>query len=164
MQRLKNENIVATAEGCASAVLEAIPQVMTTVRGVFRQRRPAELSVPQFRALGFIACHRGISMTAVAEHIGLSISTASRLVSALTERGFIRHAVSRADRRLAKLAVTPAGKAALEDARQALHSMLTTAFLQLTDEERRAVLIAMHGLQRTLSTPQADPCAEEEQA
>lgn len=150
MKRLNDENIIPSSETCASAVMEALPQVMMIVRGEFRRLRPAELTVPQFRALGFIACHAGASLTAVAEHIGLSISSVSKLVAALAERGFVRHAVSRQDRRLAKLALTTRGKTALEAARQAMHASLTTAFTQLTDNERIAVPLAMNGLQRTI--------------
>ncbi|MGH2504870.1 MAG: MarR family winged helix-turn-helix transcriptional regulator, partial [Ktedonobacterales bacterium] len=64
----------------AAALMEVAPLVMREIRTRMRQSRGAGLSVPQFRALGYLRRHPGCSLTEVADHLGLSVPATSRLV------------------------------------------------------------------------------------
>src|SRR6185369_8728731 len=87
MQKMQIASIYATPEESAEALLDTVPLVMRTVRQLMREQRSSDLSVPQFRALGFINRHPETSVSAVAEHLGLSVAATSRLVDALVARG-----------------------------------------------------------------------------
>jgi DNA-binding MarR family transcriptional regulator len=57
------------------------------------------LSVPQFRALGFVHRHAGSSLSEVADHIGLTLPAMSRLIDGLVELQLMRRQSQSADRR-----------------------------------------------------------------
>ena len=58
----------------ASKLVEVIPLVMRAIRSHMRANRALDLSVPQYRALGFVVRHPGASLSQVAEHQGLTLA------------------------------------------------------------------------------------------
>ena len=74
---------------CAGALLDALPGLMRFVRRQMRSRRATGLSVPQFRTL--IQLHRrpATSLSIVAEALGATPPTTSRIVSGLVRKGYI---------------------------------------------------------------------------
>ena len=83
----------------ASKLVEVIPLVMRAIRSHMRANRALDLSVPQYRALGFVVRHPGASLSQVAEHQGLTLGAASRLVDGLVTRGLVERRASTQDRR-----------------------------------------------------------------
>jgi len=72
------------SQTCASEVLETAPMVMQAIRGEMRAQRPSSsLSLPQFRTLVYLENHPGASLAQVAEHIGLTPPSMSRLIDGL---------------------------------------------------------------------------------
>src|SRR5690348_2872032 len=59
-----------TPDALATLALETIPTVMRAIRTMMRAEGKKDLTVPQFRALGYIDRHRGASLKDVAEHLG----------------------------------------------------------------------------------------------
>ena len=86
----------------------AVPPVVWYMRRSMRGNRGG-LSMPQFRALVRIERDPSISITAIAEHLALSLSTASRLITGLVERGFLERETAPVDRRQAHVSITPKG-------------------------------------------------------
>lgn len=86
-----------------------------------RAGRPVELShilVAQAVADEGAASAREITVGAVAEHLAIDPSTASRLVSAAIEAGYLTRAASASDGRRIQLALTEAGRELAEQARR----------------------------------------------
>jgi DNA-binding MarR family transcriptional regulator len=95
---------------CAGAVLEIGLLVTRLIRREVRRRRPAGLSLQQFRALAAVASGTS-SPSPLAEHLGLAPATVSKLVDDLVTRRFLRRSRSSVDRRGRVLVVTPDGRA-----------------------------------------------------
>ena len=100
-----------------------------------RGSRAADLSVVQFRALGFIARRPAASLGDLADHIGLSPAATSRLVDGLVTRGYVDRRSSSADRRLVELTVLPAGTAITESTRAVARAHLRDRLATLSDEQ-----------------------------
>jgi DNA-binding MarR family transcriptional regulator len=146
MKQLQKAN-VATLENCAAVMLETVPRVMAALRAEFRRYHPADLTVAQFRTLAIIHLHPGISLTAAADIIGLSVSAMSRLIATLTERGLIDHRICRDNRRQAQLTLTADGEATLEDVKRLAQAHVAGMLVGLTDEDCATVTAALQLLQ-----------------
>lgn len=141
-----------TADQCAEALLDSIPEVMQVIRSQIRRQRNVELSVPQLRVLAFLNRHPGATLSTVAEHIGLTLSSMSLQVTALVARHLIDRTGSPIDRRCVTLTLTPAGKAVLEAAVQGARVNLAATLDTLALEQRTTVVQAMQILRSVFST------------
>ena len=65
-------NVAEDARECARRVMELIPAVMRCIRAEMRQQCRNQLSVPQFRPLAYVRRQPGVSLSEVAEHIGVT--------------------------------------------------------------------------------------------
>ena len=115
---------LATLQACAAQLLEVTPAVMRAIRAYMRAEGAHELSVPQFRALSYIGRHPGTSLSEVADHIGLTVAAASRLVDGLVGRHLVERTAAAQDRRFIALQLSSAGVALWQAARQAAQSAL----------------------------------------
>jgi len=130
---------------CAMQILEVVPAVMRAIRGQMRSHR-SELSVVQFRALAYLNRWPGASLSGLAEHIGLSLPTASKLVQTLLVRGYLRRKVDPRDRRRTALTPTAKGRRILTSARKATRAYLAEALRALPKEQCIAITAAMQTL------------------
>lgn len=135
-----------TPEACAALLLEVTPLVMRTIRTHMRGQRAADLSVPQFRALGFVHRHPGASLSDLAEHIGLTLPATSRMVDGLVARQYVLRQLSSADRRSVALTLSAKGKTMLDTTRQGTLSHLTELVAGLTPEERSEIARSLEAL------------------
>ena len=130
-------------ETCARRVLEVVPAVMRSIRAEMRSHRAPDVSVSQFRTLLFVGWHRGVSLSAVAEHIGLTLPSMSKMIDGLVARRLVKREEDPADRRRVTLSLTPQGKAMGEAARAASQSALVKRLAALSASERTQVTRAM---------------------
>ncbi|MBI4578561.1 MAG: MarR family transcriptional regulator, partial [Planctomycetes bacterium] len=90
MQQLRKATVRRASSGqCARHLLATVPVVMRFIRHEMRRHRRGGVTVPQFRALVFVSNHADASLSAMAEHLGLSLPAASRLVQGLVQRGLM---------------------------------------------------------------------------
>jgi DNA-binding MarR family transcriptional regulator len=150
----------ASIDACANLLLETAPLVMRTIRARMRGSRSADLSVAQFRALGFVARHPATSLSELAEHIGLSLAAASRLVDGLVLRGYCQRRSSSTDRRLVELTVTPEGAAVMEATRDAARAHLRERLAALDDAQRETINRALEMLRELFTAESRIPAAE----
>lgn len=130
---------VNSPELCAREVMETVPLVMRFIRTQMRSRR-APLSIPQFRVLTFLSRTPGAPLSGVAEHLGVSRSTASAIVDRLVRRQLVSRTEHPEERRCIVLTLTPAGAQHLQQAREAacthmakvLAGLSTAELLQVT--------------------------------
>jgi DNA-binding MarR family transcriptional regulator len=127
----------------ARELLEVVPLVMRTVRAEMRGSRADDLSVPQFRALGFVHRKPGASLSDVAEHIGLALPSMSKLMDGLVERKLVRRAGHPDDRRRVNLELTARGGAVWQSARASAQASLEERLTSLDEDERMTIARAM---------------------
>jgi len=142
----------------ARAVLEVAPLVMRTVRDEMRNAGALNLSVPQFRTLGFVARHPQTSLSAVAEHIGLALPSISKLVDGLVERKLVLRQSHSDDRRRITLELTARGDALLQSAHASTQTALAKRLSTLNESERATVVRAMQILQPLFARGKLDVC------
>lgn len=132
-----------SADECAWEVLEVVPQIMRAIRTHMRSHSSSELSVPQFRTLAFLNRYPGASLSDVAEHIGLTLPSMSKLIDGLVARQLVARELSPTDRRCVTLVLTPLGQTTFEAARRATQVQLSQLLAKLSDSERTTVAQAM---------------------
>jgi MarR family transcriptional regulator for hemolysin len=146
--------MIVPAETCAQEVLEVVPLVMRAIRTEMRCHR-TDLSVPQWRTLAFIRNHEGTSLSALAENIGLTLPSMSKLVDGLVQRQLVTRETAHHDRRQLTLKLTEVGLAEMRAARSATQSFLARQLAMLTESERQTISQAMACL-RPIFTPGAE--------
>ena len=126
-------------------MLEGLPPVMWFIRRNMRRHRTAGISVPQFRALCLLDSHPTASLSLVAEHLGSSTPSASRLISGLVARALVTRKESAEDRR--QLLLTPRGRSVLAKAREATAEHIAREIESLTPQQRQDIYDAMQVMQ-----------------
>ena len=157
MQSLHDASNAPTAARCARELLDVVPAVMRPLRTQMRSHRAAGLSVPQFRSLCFVERYDGSSLSAVAEHLDLSLPTVSRMVNGLVERGYMQRRSSEDDRRHVSLSLRPRGQAVMQQARTATQNFLMEKLRHLTAAQRQALVTAMDALREVFAQDMPHP-------
>lgn len=127
----------------AAELLEVVPSVTRAVREQMRAHRAADLTVTQFRVLAYLNRHTGASLSDVADHIGLTLPSMSKLIDALVARKLVRREFDTTDRRRVTLALTSRGRVILERARRATRAFLTAQLRQCDSIELETLTRAM---------------------
>lgn len=138
-----------SATEVAGALLLALPQVMDAFRGVMRRQLDPALSVPQFRALRFVAQARHASVSELAAFLGVTLPTASVMVDRLLKAELVAARVSARDRRRTELEATARGVALMEQVRRGAQRELAQRLGPLTGDELACVTQALTLLQRS---------------
>lgn len=142
------------AESCARELMEATPQFMQFFREEMRAGRGADLTVPQFRCLALLRRNPGCGLGELAERIGLSDPSMSKLVDGLVRRGLVARAPGLDDRRRVALALTEAGAGLLAAARDAATSAYARRLAELPEADLAQVAATLRTL-RSLFPPRA---------
>jgi DNA-binding MarR family transcriptional regulator len=132
--------------------LEVVPMMMRRVRAEFRSHRTPDLSVPQFRALVFTNRNPGTALSPLADHLGLTLPSTSKMVDHLVLQGYLDRQSSRQDRRKLTLQITTQGKATLEASYKATQSHLQALFENLSAQEQDGLLAYLRILRTLFET------------
>ncbi len=135
-----------TAIETAGELLDVVPHIMRVVRTQMRRHRAADLSVPEFRTLGFLNRHAGSSLSDVADHIGLTLPSMSKLMDGLVERKLVTREFDPEDRRCVTLSLTARGRGILQTAHANSQTYLAEVLSGLSPAERATVVQAMRVL------------------
>ena len=144
------------AEECATQLLEVVPAIMRSIRAEMRSHRGVELSVPQFRTLAFLTAHSGSSLSDLAETIGLTLPSASKLVEGLVIRELVVRDPCIDDRRRVKLSLTQSGWATWHSTYEATQSFLAQLLLTLSDIDRVKISESLHLMRPLFAPPSVD--------
>jgi len=134
-------------EECARAVVETVLLLMQSVYSEVKSRHSPDLSVSQFRALAFLKRRPGASLSEQAEHLGISLPSASQMVDKLVVRNLVTRQTSSTDRRCVTLTLTAQGGSVLGMTLQSVEIHLAEMLAMLPDADRATVLEAMQALQ-----------------
>src|SRR5512141_267802 len=131
-------------QGTAQQVLDAVPLVMRTIRAQLRRHRRDDISVPQFRAMGYINLNDGASLSDLASHIGLTLPSMSKLIDGRVSRKLVTRSAHTGDRRRICLSLTPLGREQLKAAHQSTEKFLAARMSALADEDLTTISHAMN--------------------
>ncbi len=137
---------------CARALIEVIPEIMQAIRAQVRHQRGPDLSVLQMRVLAFLDGHPGAPLSAVAEHVGLTLPSMSTQVTGLVKRNLIERAIAPIDRRYITLTLTAEGQARLTAALHGAQVNLAKTLTLLSSDERATVIQALQLLRAAFSS------------
>jgi DNA-binding MarR family transcriptional regulator len=159
MQQMQGANTKGISpEACAAQLIEVVPLVMRRIRAFMREQQTPQLSVPQFRALGYVRRHPGTSLSSVAEHLGLSPAATSRLFDTLVGQALVERQISDEDRRFVTLHLTLQGTQAVMAMQEGATRALAQILSATGDEERQFIMVALDQLRAlfsdTLGTPE----------
>jgi DNA-binding MarR family transcriptional regulator len=115
-------------------VMDAVPQTMAAIRTEMRAAARDEMTVPQFRLL--VRLSRTPSTNAdLAEWMGISAPTMSRMVDTLVNRHLIKREVGDRDRREVKLTLTSQGDAKYNQIRSRVAQKFSERFTHLSNTD-----------------------------
>jgi DNA-binding MarR family transcriptional regulator len=107
-----------------------------------------DVTMSQAKCLYLVALRPGISMSTLAEHLGVGPSAVSGLVDRLVEHGYLDRRDDPADRRHLQLALTSSGAAVIEHIRELNSHHLRTLLGGLDPTELEAVRTGILALDR----------------
>ena len=135
--------MVKSLDICAREMLDVMPLVMHDLRRTMRSQSAPDLRVPELRSLAFLRHNAGSNLTDLAEYIGVSLPSMSKLVDTLTSRGFIERTPDTSDRRRVRLGLTETGLAILATAREAVKASFAAKLARLTPDEVATITASM---------------------
>lgn len=109
VQRPSSDPHAQAVDRAAALVLEGIPQLMRWIRAGTRAETAPALSVPQVRALLLLLRAPGSSVSAVAEHQGVGLASASAMIDRLVRQGYVDRTTDPTERRRVRLTLTDSG-------------------------------------------------------
>jgi DNA-binding MarR family transcriptional regulator len=141
----------STRETCAREILETVPAAMRFIRNQVRQNGKG-VTLPQFRTLAFVSRARDASLSAAAEHLGLSSPAMSRLVDGLVRTGLVVRRTVSTNRRKVALTLTAKGREMLESVRTDIRGEIAGTLGGLSAAELNTISRAMALLHATFGT------------
>ena len=133
-----------------AAAVDAGLGLLCLIRAELRERRPAGLSIGQFRLLHMLHKDPERSLSDFADDLGVSVPAASKMVDGLVDKGLVERASDSADRRRLSLALSPQGVATMKEAKKGLESRMAAALSSLTAAESAALAKALETLRVAL--------------
>ena len=115
-----------------------------------RTQLPGELSPSQLATLASVEHLGPITLGELSAAERVKPPTMTKIVACLEEQGLVSRTVDQSDRRVARVAATPAGLAFLEDSRQQKDAYLAQRLRSLSPEDRTALEQAAEVLERIL--------------
>ena len=130
---------------------------MAIVRTARRLRQEAgtegETSPTLTAALATVEREGPLTPSALAQHEGIQRPTATRVLARLEATGLVTRTADPVDRRVAHVAITPAGRALLKRIRSRKNEYLARRLRELTADERTTLADAAALLERLLEEP-----------
>lgn len=134
----------------------AVAQLRRVVRRAVRRTIDDPLSPAASEVLLAVALRPGVGVGELAEELRLAPNTVSTLVRQLVERGVLVRSTDPADRRAARLDVTPAARERIERHRARRAETVGRALAKLDDREREVLAAAVPLLRRIAADLQAE--------
>lgn len=120
-----------------------------------RQQAVGEITPSQLSALASVATHGELSLGSLASLERIAPPSMTRIAARLEERGLVIRRSDDADRRVARVAISDAGQAVLDETRNRRDAYLAVRIQELSEEEREVLARAVPLLER-LAAEDAD--------
>lgn len=128
---------------------------MRLIRKEMRRHAAPRLTVAQLRALLYVERHPDASLSAVAEHLGVSAPAGSALVDRLVRAGQLKRTADPAERRRLQLRLTPDGRATVAQVQGRARAWLRDELGRLDAAELDALQASLAILARIGADPGA---------
>lgn len=153
MTRIRDSDIDSLAQSIELDLRE-IRQILR--RPLDSEYARGQLTAPQRMVMQVLFYSEGMTLKELCEQVSLSHSTVSGIVDRLQAKGMAARRTDSADRRLTRIAVTPAVRQFMQQQAPRLTAQpLTEALSRLSERERRAISRGLRLLRKALQ-PQAD--------
>jgi DNA-binding MarR family transcriptional regulator len=119
-----------------------------------RQEAGTGLTPSQLSALAAVERHGPVTLGALAEHERVAPPSITKVVAKLEAEGLLERAVDPSDRRVARVAVTTAGRGLIEESRRRKTSWLLDRIQALPVEEQERLSAALDALDHLIAPPQ----------
>ena len=120
---------------------EAVNELVRAYQSRDRERVCChDLNLNQWAALSYVFRGGPVGLNALAEHLALDKSTASRVVDSLVKKGLVERVENSSDRRAIELGTSPAGAALYQTIRASLMVEEDQLLAGLSAEQRAAIL------------------------
>ena len=126
----------------AKLIVDVTPNIMRAIRLEMRVVRGAGLSVPQFRVIARIALSGSCTNRDLAEWMGVSAPSMSRMVDTLVRRGLIVRKTQESDRREVLLDLTPRGWKTYRNFRTSVEKKFANYLTDVPMRSKKAILEA----------------------
>ena len=98
-----------------------------------------ELTMPQLKALMFVAMNGGATSGQIARRLGVGLSTITGIVDRLAEQNFVTRGEDVDDRRITRVLPTPRGRTLVDELLRYRNEVITAVLSQLDAEQLRVV-------------------------
>jgi DNA-binding MarR family transcriptional regulator len=116
-----------------------------------RQQNVGEVSPSQLSALSTVAQRGELTLGELAAIERIAPPSMTRIAARLEDQGWLERRVDASDRRVARVAVSPAGEALLDENRTRRDAFLSKRLQEFTEEERAVLRRAVPLLERLAS-------------
>lgn len=125
--------------------------VMRTSRRLRVEATGDVITPGQYTVLAQLSSHGPHTPRELADREHVQAPSMTRIVNALAEQGFVSRSAHPADGRQIQVSLTPAGQAALEEARGQRTAWLAQRVATLSPDERHTLSLAAHILQEMIT-------------
>jgi DNA-binding MarR family transcriptional regulator len=144
MEASRSLEVVPTdASATADAVLSTFASIRRGARLAGRPAELANLTGAQLDLVRLVRRHPGVSVAEAAAELRLAANTVSTLVRQLTDAGLLVRRVDAADRRVARLELTPETAREVGRFRDRRVALLASAIAELRPADRRRLEAAL---------------------
>jgi len=120
----------------ADRLLEIVPRATRRIRRQMRAHGTAGLTVAQLRAMIYLRREPGAGLSALADHLGMSLPASSALAQRLVVAGMIDRTGDPTERRRIRLELTTSGADHLATTQAAVRGWLADELAALTPAEQ----------------------------
>ena len=124
---------------CARELMDTTPKIIQSIRFEMRRAHASDLSIPQFRSLGFVQRNPDTSLSDLANHLGLTLPSVSKLIDGLVKKGLITRQESTTDRRRLTLMLTPNGESIINSVRANAQANIAKILSNLSNENLNSI-------------------------
>ncbi len=128
---------------CAAELMDSIWSIMRFIRNKVKDQTGSTSSIAQVRILGFLHENPGASLSALAEHLGVSSATASATIDRLVQRKLVERTEHPHERRFVELKLSITGTQHFQELHQYAVSELSRALAPLPEKKVLKVMEAM---------------------
>jgi DNA-binding MarR family transcriptional regulator len=148
---------LSSGDAATSRALGALLRVVATVEAIEVQRfGDLGVTISQLRVM-----HRlrdsPASCGQVADHLGITASTATALIERMVRRGLVDRGVRPGDRRVIELCLSDRGRRLLEEAGGARRGVIRAGIARLAAEERSALAELLDRLAASVQSGETSP-------
>jgi DNA-binding MarR family transcriptional regulator len=160
------QTIAAPAKATENQVAEGLYAVLhhlmrSSGREVFQAMADADLTLTTYKALHALDQRElgdEVCVKHVAEDLVMSVPAASRIVDGLHQRGYVERREDKRDRRMKRVAITPAGREVMSRVNATRLAAAQQFAASLTEAERKSLAAALAPL---LERPEVAACLPE---